>query len=266
MSCNCQSVTPVSPTGECLPTVADDCALAKPTTICKPCPDDPNCLVADGSDGSTLASSWLDACCHNENVTLLARVGSKLARFTGDGFLSFVSGKASLVSAIPLKLVHIWHRWWKPTQASPPILGEPLDFTYQAVGDDDGNLHAIKGMADEDSQTVWKSAEKVFRQTPQSEIKHPLKGLLPRVEELELIGYAPIPDDGAITAIRQLSSLAGAGILIVEQQDTVASPDDPCDDSKASVAKFLPFPTYVADETYTLKCSAAGGLYWSEDA
>ena len=265
MSCNCQTVTPVSPTGDCLPTVADDCALAKPTSICKPCPEDPNCLVADGSDGTTLASSWTDACCYNENVTLLARVGDKLARFTGTGFLSFVSGKASLVAAVPLKLVHIWHRWWKPTAASTPILGEPLDFNYQAVGDSEGNLHAIKGISDEDSETVWKHEEKVFRQTPQSELKRPLKGLLPRAVELELIGYAPIPDDGSITLVRQLSSLAGSGILIVEQQDTVANPDEPCDESLASVAKFLALPVPVAAETYSLKYSTALGLHWSED-
>lgn len=266
MSCNCQTPAPVSLTGECLPTVADDCAIAKPTTLCKPCPDDPACLVADGSDGTTLASSWLDACCYNENVTLLARVGDKLARFSGSGFLSFLNGKASLVQNMPLKLVSIWHRWWKPTQASPPILGEPLDFTYLAVGNESGDLLAQKGISDEDSEVVWKSAEKVFRPTAQSEVKRPLKGLLPRLAELELVGYAPIPSNGAITDIRQLSSLAGAGILYAEQEATVADPDAPCDSSLATMVKFLAMPVPAAAETFTLKFSTALGLHWSEDA
>ena len=267
MSCNCQTIAPVSPSGEALPTVADDCALTKPTTLCKPCPEDPNCLVADGSDGTTLTSSWLDATCSDQDVTLLARVGSKLARFTGTGFISIVAGKASLVQNMPFKLVHIWHRWWKPTPASTPILGAPLDFPYMAVGDADGNPLAQKGIADEDSVTVWKHAEKVFRQTPLSEVKHPLKGLLPRSGEadFELVGYVAIPDNGSITAVRQLSTLSGDGILFMEQQDTVADPEAPCDTSKATVARFLAMPTPVADETYTLKFSAADGLYWNED-
>lgn len=260
MSCNC------APSGESLPLIEDDRALNKPTALCKPCVSDANCLASDQSEGTTLDSSWQDAGRFAEDLTILARVGNKLARFGGTGFIQLVAGKASVVSTVPLKISTIWHRWWKTTAAHPPILGEPLPYPYQVIADSEGNLHVGKGTDAEDSVSVWNSTTMEFSQKPLSELALAHKGILPRLAALELVGYAPLPSLGSTAAVRNLSTLAGSGLVVVSQVTTVADPTaNPCDDSLASVASFLELPSPVADESYTLKFSTALGLYWSEN-
>lgn len=266
MSCTCQSVTPLSPDGDCLPTIADECALAKSDTLCKQCPSDDEALRSDASDGTTLASSWTDAGCYSEGVTILGRVGSKLARFAGSGFIAIESGIAKIVSIVPLRLGTLWHRWWKPTHASSPILGEPLAYPYMAVADTAGNLHGIKGPVDEDASPVWDATTKEFTQKPLSENPLERKGVIPRADNLELVGYAPIAVGGDPDTVRPMRALNGTGLVVLTEADTV---DDTCDcapgSGTASKASTLVFPTPVADETYILKYSTALGLHWSED-
>jgi len=267
MSCNCQPATVTSPTGECLPTIADECALAKDATLCTPCPSDDSCLNSDQSDGTTLASTWLDAGCYSEGVYILGRVGSKLARFAGTGFIKLVNGSASVVSSVPLKASTIWHRWWKPTATSSPILGEPLAYPYLTIASTTGDLHAIKGPVSEDAIPYWDAGTAEFTQKPVSEIELDRKGVIPRADDIELVGYTPIAEGGEATAVRRMKALSGAGLVVLTEQATI---DDSCDcapgSGTASVATTLALPVPVADETYTLKYSTALGLYWSEDA
>ena len=263
MSCSCQQPA-VNPD---LPTIEQDCAISKPTSLCKTCVSDDTCLKSDSSDGTTLTSSWQDAGCYSEGVTILGRVGSKLARFAGSGFIKLESGVASVVSAVPLRAITLWHRWWKPSAASPPILGEPLAYPYQAVADTDGNIHGIKGVDAEDSISMWNSTTKEFSQTPVSEINHTKKGVFDRASEIELTGFAPIANGGDAETVRPEKALSGKGLVILTEQATISNSCNCAPGSgTASVASTLALPVPVADETYTLKYSTALGLYWSEDA
>jgi hypothetical protein len=266
MSCNCQTITPVSPDGDCLPLIADECALAKGTSICKQCPSDDECLRSDQSDGTTLASSWTDAGCYSEGVTLLGRVGSKLARFAGSGFIKLDSGIASVVTSVPIKLATIWHRWWKPTAASTPILGEPLAYPYLTIADTEGNLHAVKGPVSEDAIPYWDAGTAEFTQKPVSEIELDRKGVIPTAADIELVGYTPITEGGDVETVRRMKALSGSGLVILTEAVT---PDPTCvcapGAGTASKASTLALPVPAAAEVYTLKYSTALGLHWSED-
>jgi len=260
MSCNCQNIT--SPSGEQLPTIE---AVHGLTLAPEPCCADTGCEPTTSSEGSLLPNSWVDSCCHSTGLTILARVGNRLARFAGTGFLQLTDGKFSVVSAIPIKAVTLWHRWWKPTSSGPPILGEPLAYPYLTIADSDGKLHGIKGPDAEDAVPHWNSATKEFTNKPISEIVPCQKGLLPRAPALELTGYAAIPESGSPTAVRCLSTLEGSGLLFADPTPTV---DTDCEcapqPSLASVVTTLPFPD--GEGPYTLKYSLAEGFYWSEDA
>ena len=255
-----------SPEGDCLPTIADECALAKDSTLCKSCPSDDNCLNSDASEGTTLPSSWSDACCADEGLTILARIGSKLSRFAGTGFIAIESGVAKIVPSVPIQLTTLWHRWWKPTPASAPILGEPLAYPYQTIADTSGVLHAIKGPADEDATPVWDAVAKEYTQMPLSEVPLDRKGVITSQDDIELVGYEPIPVGGDPDTVRPMRALSGAGLVVLTEQATL---DDTCDcapgTGTVSLAQTLPLPS--GGEVYTLKFSnAQGGLYWSEDA
>jgi hypothetical protein len=197
---------------------------------------------------------------------ILTRKGDKLARFSGTGFIKIVEGLASVVSSVPLKVTQLYHNFWKQTPSSTPIPGDPLPFKFQVVADCLGDIHAIQGVPEKDSLTLWDASAKQFVQTPVEEIPKCVKGLLPRRETVELVGFKPIAANGDPNEVRCLSTLAGAGIIVVNQVDTVADPTDPCDTSKASVASFIPFPEPVGAEVYTVKYSTALGLHFSEDA
>jgi hypothetical protein len=241
--------------------------LAKTATLCKSCPSDDECLRSDQSDGTTLASSWTDAGCYTEGVTILGRVGSKLARFAGTGFIALESGIAKVVSAVPIRAVTLWHRWWKPTPTGPPILGEPLSYPYLSIADSEGNLHAVKGPANENAVPHWDASSNEFTQKPISEIDLDRKGALVRASNIELVGYAPIAEGGELNAVRPMRALNGAGLVVLTEAATV---DPTCECAPgvgtASKASTLALPTPVADEVFTLKYSTALGLHWSEDA
>lgn len=272
MSCNCTKTVAVSPSGEPLPSVADDAALASSVETCKECYSDPSNDNACESEGTSLDSTWLNNGCYTEGVTLLGRIGNKLARLGGTGFIKIANGAASVVQSVPLQLTTLWHRWWKPTALSRPVLGEPLAYPYLSIADANGNLHAVKGPADEQAAPVWDPTTKEFTNLPLSELPLSQKGLLPRAASLELVGYAAIPSDGSAEAVRNLTTLAGEGIIIVTKQDTVDATCacEGCDpvESKASVATFLPNPTEAG--TYSLKVTVdAEGVAthsWEADA
>lgn len=266
MSCNCTNITPLSPDGECLPTVEADCAISKDVSVCKPCPSDDESLRSDSSDGTTLASSWTDAKCYAEGVTILGRVGTKLARFAGTGFIALEAGVAKVVSSVPLRVNTLWHRWWKPTAASVPILGDPLAYPYGVVADANGNLHVIKGPADENAVPYWDAAAKESTQKPVSEIPLDRKGVLDRSNDIELVGYAPIVAGGNPATVRPLKALNGGGLVVLTEAATV---DNDCacapGTGTASKASTLALPIPDANEVYVLKYSTALGLHWAEE-
>lgn len=258
MSCSCQKTVVTSASGDALPTIEQDYAIAKPQAVCKTCVSDSNCLTSDASDGTTLASSWLDSCPHVSGVTLLGRVGAKLARLAGSGFIKIENGVASVVPSVPLRLTTLWHRWWKPTPASPPILGAPLTHPYQVIADAEGNFHGIKGVDAEDSLSLWDSAKKEFAQTPVSEISHAIKGLLPQATPLQLTGYTAISVGQSLDTVRQETALSGVGLVVLKEAATLAGG---CYSAKASVASTIPLPN--SETVVTLRYSNALGLHFS---
>lgn len=163
MACNCTQSVSVSPSGSALPLVSEVIGLAAPAAVPCGCADT-ECAASCDSEGSVLPSSWLDSTCSPEGITLLGRLGDRLARLAGNGFIQIISGKAFVVSAVPLAIIDLWHNWWKPTTLSRPILGEPLDAPYQVVADSAGKIHGIKGKSEEDSITYWNSTEQKFQQ------------------------------------------------------------------------------------------------------
>jgi hypothetical protein len=204
-------------------------------------------------------------------VILQGRVGNRRVRFTKSGFIKLVNGAASVVSSIPLALNTLWHDYVKLTPTRRPIIGDPKAFNYLGIGDENGNLHGIKGISDEDCSPVWDASAGHYTMRSESENPKCQKGLLPRLAELELVGYAPIVAGGDANAVRCLSSLQGSGIIVVESVATVDSECNcpGCEPSPAfaSVASFLPNPE--SNGTYTLKVVVSSGVAthsWVADA
>ena len=260
MSCNCNSV--VSPSGEPLPTIADVQGLSSVSSVC--CTE-PQCEPSTTSEGTTLPSTWLDSVPASTGLTILARVGDKLARFAGSGFLQLVDGRFKVVQSLQIQLSTIWHRWWKPTSAARPILGEPLEYPYLVIASGDGSPHVIKGPSEESAIPYWNATTGTWSNKPLSEIDICRKGLLPRSNSIELVGYAPIPAGGDPASVRCLASLSGGGILFAEPTPSIAS-ECSCGDPPdlASPVTTLSFPD--GEGLYTLKFSKEDGPYWSEDA
>jgi len=145
MSCNCS-------TNVVLPSVLEDYAVTTGiTTECQPCESG---VCSTSSEGSVVTSAELDSCCANEGLTLFGRIGNRRAHFTGSGFIKLVKGKASVVANVNLSLQTLWHNFFKTGPGNRPVVGDPLPFSYLAVGAPDGALHAIKG-TDEVSSPVW---------------------------------------------------------------------------------------------------------------
>lgn len=273
MSCPCQKTSPGIPVNPDLPTLTDVaavCANCEPVTPSGvPC-EDVNALHSTGSCGYTLPSNWTDAVCDSQGagITLLGRIKSKLARLNGSGFIQIVNGKAFVVPSVPLKILTLWHRWFRPTTASVhPILGEPLPSPYQVIGDTDGNLHLIKGLETEDSAQVWNADLKQWEPRSLSDFTLSRRGQLPRTDALELVGYEAIPNTGTGTEIRTMKILSGSGIIVVDQVITTPTEClcEGCDQSPgiASIARFLPYPE--GSGPFTLKYTLEDGPIWVED-
>jgi len=286
MSCNCTTPAAVVPTNPELPSLTELSQACVDTTLCATdeclgttpasvtgspvsrCADS-NALRSTASCGYTLPNGFTDPIADRatEGVTLLGRIGAKLAKLTGSGFIRIVDGKAFIVAAIPIKLTTLWHQWWKPAGINTrPVLGDPLPFTHAVIADSDGNLHGIKG-ALEDAGPVWNAELAQWEIKPEADRDYPKRGHLERAATLELIGIESIPVNGTGAEIRNFKTLAGAGMIVVEQSPTTASSCDcpGCEPVAAvsSVARFLAFPT--GDATWSLKWNADDGPHWVED-
>lgn len=254
MSCNCTNQV-------VLPTIAEDQAVTTGVvSSCTPCSEDSECST--GSEGSVVTSAWLDTCCANEEVSLFGRVNDRLTRFTKSGFLKLTNGKASVVSAVPMSLTTLWHKFFKTGPNNRPVLGDPLPFPYLAIGDANANPHGIKGIDDEDSAPYWNSTTKQWEITALSEFPKCQKGLLDRATTGEILILQPIAADGEADAVRCFKTLQGSGILVV---NSVATVDSECtcpgcepSPAFASVVSFLENPE--TNGTYTLKVTMSGGV------
>lgn len=258
MACNCTSKLARNPTGEPFPVIDVPCDSAP--NCCDPCDSTP-------SEGAVVPSALMDSCCANEDVTLIARVGNKMTRFTKSGFLQLVKGKATVVKTVDLMLSQLYHARHKIPGYGIPRIGEPLDSNYSVVADETGQMFAQRGSDDEDSLRMWDKDLVKYTTKPVSELPKTHKGLLPGEDELEIVGFAPIAADGNPATVREMHVLSGEGIIVFTKQATVAS-DCLCEGcqpvaAEASVARFLANPT--GDGVYTLKFSVDDGHYWEEE-
>lgn len=259
MSCSCNKKVARNADGEAFPLISTQYGLTHPqeSDCCGPADSCP-------SPGSAIPAYLTDSCCENSGVTLLARKGNKLTRFTGSGFLEFIKGKATLVEVLSLKIKELYHRRFKTLGKGLPVVGEPLDSAYDVIADSDGKLFAQRGTSTEDSVKMWDSTLELHTVKPVSELPKTHKGLLPYETTLELVGFVPIPSSGDATDVRSLSVLSGEGIIVFTKQATIDS-DCVCEgcqpvEAEASVASFLPNPT--EDGNYVLKFNNIEGHYW----
>lgn len=262
MPCNCNKKVARNADGEAFPLIATQYGLDHPqeSDCCGPADSCP-------SPGSALPAYLTDSCCENEGVTLLARFGNKLTRFTKSGFIQLKNGKASVVEVLDLKIKELFHRRFKTLGKGLPVVGEPLDTAYDVVADESGKIYAQRGTSTESSVKVWDHEIEAHRVTPISELPKTHKGLLPYETTLELVGFEPIPPDGTPDDVRQLSVLSGEGIIVFTKQATIDS-DCLCEgcqpvEAQASVASFLPNPT--EDGNYVLKFNNIEGHYWEAE-
>lgn len=274
MACNCKPSTPNLPVNPELPTLSE---AAGTCTNCEevnnsgiPC-SDVNALHSSASCGTTLENKFSDAVCDNQNagITLLGRIGMKLARLSGSGFIKLINGKAFVVDSIPLKSITLWHKWFRPTTSSSrPVIGEPLPFPNLVIGDSAGNHHLIRGPETEDAVPLWNAEGQLYAITPVSEVPKCVKGQLPGVDSLELVGFEAIPVSGTGQEVRCMAKLSGSGILIATQVATTPS-ECLCEGCEpvaavATVFTFLPNPT--SGTNYKLRFSVATGLHsWVAD-
>lgn len=252
MSCPCQ-------TNNGLPLIADD-VLVQSTLPATTCCDDQTALPSSPTDGSDISSWATDAACYNENVVLLGRVGNRLARLVGSGFIAITNGYASIVESVPLKVRNLWHRWWKSSPTATPVIGEPLNFPYQVISDSYGNLSAIKG-GEYDSVKVWDASANAFVDTRVSALPHCVEGVLPRVPALELTGYVPLSPGDSLGPenARCVQALLGTGVLLARTVSTVGG--TPCNaEGEATVVSALTMPPNN-DLVYTLQC-VNGVISW----
>lgn len=269
MACGCNSNTPstaspfpqISPEPG-FPTVADYASLNPEQvcdgteTACGPTAVQPVCLsnsnlTSQIGPATQLAGEWLATECKDQGVTLLARVGRTLTRFTGSGFLQLTNGKATLVSSIRLQVTELFHFFWKP--GSYPVLGNPKPYDLEVVADKFGALYGIKGYADLDSVKVWDYAAKKWAVRPVADFPICIRRLLPRTQGVELTGFIPLAENADPTTVRCLTRLGGEGIVMLTEQPTVPS-ECICEgcqpvEAVASVATIIPLPE-ESDDSY----------------
>ena len=233
---------------------------------------DPNAAPATASSGSILEAKWTDACPTN-GITLLGRIGNRLAKFCGSGFLRVVDGQTFLVEHIPLVVRQFWHEWFKDGVVSR--LGRPKTAPYLVVSNENGEAFLVKGIAGKRTHLLSDSTTQQWVPTPTDQVPIEVSRHLPAQDELELVGFIPNAVIGSQAAVRDLKRLSGLGIVYLERQVTAPVPTPEgcpeCEvDSFTYVAKVLTFPEIVAtpgEETgrHRLVFSSEG-LYWEPEA
>lgn len=262
MPCSCNKKVARNPDGEAFPLISTQYGLTHPSesNCCGPADSCP-------SPGSAIPAYLTDSCCENDGVTLLARLGNKLTRFTKDGFIQLKKGKAYVVEVLDLKIKYLYHERFNVLGKGLPVVGAPLDSAYDTIADADGKIFAQRGTSTEDSVKMWDSTLELHTVTPVSELPKTHKGLLPYETALELVGFVPIPSSGTPDDVRAMHALSGEGIIVFTKQATIDS-DCLCEgcqpvEAQASVASFLPNPT--DDGNFVLKYNNIEGHYWDAE-
>lgn len=215
--------------------------------------------------GKNLDTSWLDAQCIDESAdpqeeaVVLIRVGDRLKKFCGTGFIEIHNGVARLAKNVALKVVDLYHELDSECPDGSELLA-PRDAKYEVIADECGVIHAIQGLNGEDSVRVWNSAKKVFQTVPLSELSRHITGQLPLSNTLEIIGYPHIVEGGSLTTERDLHRLCGDGVVVIEPKLTTVDPDACPGNEEACVARVISFPEEAGN--YIIAWNNSDGLHF----
>lgn len=275
MSCNCSKTPAPPPDAYVYPDIADACGVSVATEgpVCR------ETLPSVASPGSTLPATWTDALPdHNgQGVVLLGRIGSKLAKLIGDGFIQLKAGRAFVVRSIALKTTKLYHEWWVPAGVNKrPIIGRPFPFAAHIVGNGTGEFFLIKGLTGEgvttNSSQYYDKDRELWDTREDADFPLLQRGLAPRITQGEIVAFPALSASGSASDVRQASVLSGSGILILTQQPTIPSSCD-CEGCEpqaavASVASFLAAPD--AEGIYKLRVTVDGdgvpAYSWEDDS
>lgn len=200
---------------------------------CKPCSD-----KSSPTQGATLDQAFLDAGCIDESANpkeeaiVLVRVGDKLKKFCGTGYIRIEHGLAYLTDQVGVTLTDLYH---EPQ-------GDPMCFAYLPVADNCGGVHGTQGMKDFNSAIIWDKLLQKFCHVPTSELGKSAVGQIPSTTALELTGFPPVPLGGSLTAERQMKKLCGHGIVFIYPSASEPEPGD-CDDAVSCISTVVSFPT-----------------------
>lgn len=211
-------------------------------TDCKPCSEE----TAVDSPGYDLPCAFTDPVFKDEDLTLLARCGKKLAAFKGSGVLVVKNGKASLVECAPIKVSELWHRFEK--LHGQVIPAEPKPAPFMAVADGGGKVHAIGGLKQGASALVNDRNKGGWNVVPTGQLPKDHEGRLPESPCLQLTGYKPLDALQHPNVTRDIEALGGQGIVFLSKISappstcTCGSSYCCCEHTEQTVAKVVPFP------------------------
>lgn len=217
------------------------------------------------SVGSNLEMKWMDAL-PVRAMTLLGRVGKKLAKLQGEGWLYLNDrGEVSASRRIPLKVTKLWHKFFA-SSSGKPFVGPPMAAPYLTVTDLDGNVYVVKGLPDRDSVMQWNHQTGMWENQSLSELPWCVSQHLQSGSELELVGFSPVPVGQDISTIRCPKRLEGQGMIYFEQ---IPSGDDyECEcaptPTTTTVAKFLPNPSACDPDKPPILAFVDGRPQWVE--
>lgn len=233
----------------CLDKIKEECESCKedkPEYRCK----NPHAKHSTHDKGFELPFQYLNAK-PTLKMVVLGRVGRCLARLFGEGALwQNADGTVELRKWLPLRAQHLFHQWYQPTPSSRPIIGPPLPFSYQFVSDLDGNAFLQKGLAGEDSITVWSHDAEQFEQRPVTGFPICVRKKVEAAPAVELVGFEPLGQFDDPETLRCLKKISGEGIIHFRTVPAPAEPVCSCDTCEptgsvadtTTVAEFIPNP------------------------
>lgn len=234
---------------KCIQDLLDECEACntdKPEAKCF----NPRAKKAHHTHGYELPHQYLDAK-PTLKMVVLGRVGRCLARLFGEGALwQNADGTVELRKYLPLRAQHLFHQWFQPTPTSRPIIGAPLPFSYQFVSDLDGNPFLQRGLAEEDSITVWSHEASQFEQRPVTGFPICVRKKIESAPAIELVGFEPLSPLTDPETLRCLKKISGEGIIHFRTVQAPPTPVCSCDECEptgavadtTTIAEFIPNP------------------------
>lgn len=206
--------------------------------------NDPAAQQGVPSAGATLPAN-LTTQQRAQAMTLLGRVGTTATKFFGTGYLFQNGEDTEIRDTLTLSVSQLWHNWYKPSPNALAIPGDPRDFPFFTIGDDNGTAMLLRGLKDEDSEVIWNAELEVWQVKAIASRPLCVKEKLDDRNGLEIVGFRPLTPGEPETSTRCLEKLCGAGIVIQKEVITTGTcggdcgPSGPCG---TYVATVIPFP------------------------